>query len=149
MCYARRMTAQRFLSRLMWHRLSAEHRQWLDRETIRSLSIVMRRWAATPMDFASLLAQIERQESDAIDLGAVDVASAVQSLRFAESREANRVAEALNAYYRNANARIAISSEMISRLIPEVDSRVQPVRDRILGAMYAALAWRTASSHCD
>ncbi len=130
----RRMTAQRFLSRLMWHRLSADHRQWLERETIRSLSIVMRRWAATPMNFASLLAQIERQESDAIDLGAVDVASAVQSLRFAESREANRVADALNAYYRNANARVAVSSEMISRLIPEVDSRVQPVRDRILGA---------------
>ncbi len=131
---ARRMTAQRFLSRLMWHRLSDEHRAWLDRETIRSLSIVMRRWAATPMDFASLLAQIERQESDAIDLGAIDVASAVQAMRFAESREANRTAEALNTYYRNANARIAISSEFISRLIPEVDARVQPVRDRILGA---------------
>ncbi|MGV3482855.1 MAG: hypothetical protein ACO1RT_00405, partial [Planctomycetaceae bacterium] len=40
----------------------------------------------------------------------------------------------LNTYYRNANIRVAITSELIGRMIPEVDSKVQPVRDVILGA---------------
>jgi len=131
---ARRIAAQRFLSRLTWHRLSEVHDAWLDRGTVRNLAISLRRWAATPLDYAALMAQIERQESDAIDLGAIDVAAAVQSLRFAESREANRIADSLNTHYRNANIRIAVTSELISRMIPEVDAKVQPVRDNILGA---------------
>ncbi len=130
----RRVTAQRFLSRLTWHQLRDEQRKWLDRATVRRLEVAMRRWSATPLDYAALLAQIERQESDAIDLGGIDVASAVQTLRFAESKEANRIAESLNTYYRNANVRVAITDQMIQRLIPEVDAQVQPVRDRILGA---------------
>lgn len=130
----RRMVAQRVLSRLDWHRLSHAQQAWLDRPSIRNLSIQLHRWAATPVDYSGLLAQLERQESDAIDLGAIDVASAVQTLRFAESREANRIAQSLNTYYRNANMRVAITSELISRMIPEVDAQVKPVRDRILGA---------------
>lgn len=130
----RRLVAQRLLSRLSWHRLSEEHREWLDRSSLRNLSIQLRRWAAKPLDYAGLLAQIERQESDAIDLGGIDVASAVQTLRFAESREANRIAQSLNTYYRNANMRVAVSSELISRMIPEVEAKVQPVRDQIMGA---------------
>ena len=130
----RRITAQRFLSRITWHRLGDDQRTWLDRATIRSLEVALRRWSATPIDYAALLAQIERQESDAIDLGGIDVASAVQTLRFAESKEANRIAESLNTYYRNANVRVAVTDQMIQRLIPDVDAQVQPVRDRILGA---------------
>ncbi len=130
----RKLVAQRFLSRLTWYRLSEEHRDWLDRQSIRSLSIAVRRWAATPLDYAALLAQLERQETDAIDLGGIDVASAVQSLRFAESREANRIADALNTYYRNANVRFAVTDELVQRLIPDVDAQIKPVRDRILGA---------------
>lgn len=130
----RRVTAQRFLSRLTWHQLRDEQRKWLDRATVRRLEVAMRRWSATPLDYAALLAQIERQESDAIDLGGIDVASAVQTLRFAESKEANRIAESLNTYYRNANVRVALTDQMIQRLIPEVDAQVQSVRDRILGA---------------
>jgi hypothetical protein len=131
---SRRLAAQRFLSRLTWYRLSDEHRTWLDRSSVRNLSLVLRRWAARPLDYSSLLGQIERQESDSIDLGGIDVASAVQTLRFAQSREANRIAESLNTHYRNANIRVAITSDFIGRMIPEVDAKVQPVRDRILGA---------------
>ena len=130
----RRIAAQRFLSRLTWHQLGDEQRKWLDRDTVHKLENAVRRWAASPLDYAALLAQIERQESDAIDLGGIDVASAVQTLRFAESAEANRIAQSLNTYYRNANIRVAITDGMIERLIPEVDAKVQPVRDVILGA---------------
>jgi hypothetical protein len=81
-----------------------------------------------------LLGQLERQESDAIDLGSIDVARATQSLRFASSPDAEAVAQTLNTYYRNANIRVAVSSGLIERMIPAVDSRVQPVRQQILGS---------------
>jgi hypothetical protein len=130
----RRLVAQRFLSRLQWFGLSDAQSAWLDRESIRSLAKAVRHWALTPVDYPALLSQIERQESDAIDLGAIDVARATQSLRFAGSSDAQAVASRLNAYYRNANARIAVSGDLITRMIPEVDARVEPVRQRILGA---------------
>jgi hypothetical protein len=130
----RRLVAQRFLSRIDWHGLTIAQREWIERETVGQLANSVRRWAVMPVDYASLLGQLERQESDAIDLGGIDVARATQSLRFASSRDAESVGRTLNAHYRNANLRLAVSSSLIERLIPEVDSRIQPVRQRILGA---------------
>ncbi len=130
----RRLTAQRFLSRIDWFGLTDSQRLWLQCDSVDQLAAAVRLWAVMPVDYASLLGQIERQESDAIDLGSIDVARAAQSLRFASSPQAEAVAKSLNTYYRNANIRVAVSSGLIERLIPEVDSRVQPVRQRILGS---------------
>jgi hypothetical protein len=130
----RRLIAQRFLSRIDWFGLTDSQRIWLQRDSVDQLATSIRRWAVMPVDYASLLGQIERQESDAIDLGGIDVARATQSLRFASSPDAATVAQTLNTYYRNANIRVAVSSDLIERLIPEVDSRIQPVRQRILGS---------------
>jgi len=130
----RRLIAQRFLSRIDWFGLTAAQRAWLQRDSVDQLAAAVRRWAVMPVDYASLLGQIERQESDAIDLGSIDVARATQSLRFASSPDAEAVAHTLNTHYRNANIRIAVSSDLIERMVPVVDSRVQPVRQRILGS---------------
>jgi hypothetical protein len=78
--------------------------------------------------------QIERQETDAIDLAAIEIADAVQTLRFAESADAVRVANAINTHYRNANVRLALSQPMLERMLPAVDSKTVPVRTRILGS---------------
>jgi|GEM_PF-1457844 len=130
----RRLIAQRFLSRIDWFGLTDSQRAWLQRDSVDQLAGAVRRWAVMPVDYASLLGQLERQESDAIDLGGIDVARATQSLRFASSPDAEAVAQTLNTYYRNANIRVAVSSGLIERMIPAVDSRVQPVRQRILGS---------------
>ncbi len=130
----RRLIAQRFLSRVDWQGLSQCQREWLERDSVLQLASLVRRWAVTPIDYAALLGQLERQESDTIDLGAIDVARAAQTLRFASSPEAVAVSEQLNTLYRNANVRLAVSGDLIQRLIPEVDTRVQPVRQQILGA---------------
>jgi len=131
---ARRLVAQRFLSRLDWYGLTQPQQAWIQRDSIAQLAAAVRRWAVSPVDYASLLGQLERQESDAIDLGGIDVARATQSLRFASSQDAEAVAHALNTYYRNANIRIAVSAGLIERMVPAVDSRIQPVRQRILGS---------------
>lgn len=129
-----RLVSQRFLSRLEWVGLNDAQAEWLRRDSVASLADAVRPWAVGPVDYAALLGQLERQESDAIDLGSIDVARAMQSLRFASSTEAAQLAAVIDTHYRNANIRVAVSDQWLQRLVPEVDARVQPVRQRILGA---------------
>lgn len=126
--------AQRFLSRLEWYGLNAEHKIWLQHEAIGGLAEALQTWSVTPIDYAQLVRQLERQEDDAIDLSSIDIADAVQSLRFSKSAPSVAVADAINQHYRNANMRFAVSAEMLRRLLPPVDAKVQPVRTSLLGS---------------
>ncbi len=130
---ARRITAQRFLSRLEWDGLSESQRLWLQHPAVQDLADAVRPWAAGPVDYTRLLQQMERQEADAIDLVAIDVAATAQTLRFAAGPQPHEVADAINAYYRNANLRMAISESLLNRLLPDMPDRAQPVSQNILG----------------
>lgn len=129
----RSIVAQRLLSRLSWHALQEVHLRWLDRDSVRELAAAVRPWARGAVDYADLLGQIERQEADAIDLAAIEIADAVQTLRFADNPHAVEIADALGAYYRNANVRMAISQDMLNRMLPTIDPRSVPVNTTVLG----------------
>lgn len=130
---ARRLVAQRVLSRVTWEGLSSSQSAWLDHETVHALTERLRPWTDAPLDYVALLNQIERQESDAIDLGSIDVAGAVQVLRFSDHQPTYEVAEAINNYYRNGNLRLAVSVELLRRLLPEVPQRDTVIRQTIVG----------------
>jgi hypothetical protein len=130
----RTILAQRLLSRTDWHGLDPEQQRWLMRDSVAQLSSTIRPWAQDAVDYASLMYQIERQESDAIDLAAIDIASAFQTLRFAENATAVEVADAIDTYYRNANVRLALSQPMLQRILPTVDPMSVPVRTRVFGS---------------
>ncbi|QEG38616.1 hypothetical protein [Roseimaritima ulvae] len=130
---ARRITAQRLLSRIEWDGLSEAQRQWLQQPAVQDLADAVRPWAAGPVDYPRLLQQLERQESDAIDLVAIDVAATTQTMRFAAGPQPHQVADAINAYYRNANLRVAISETFLNRLLPDMPERAEPVSQNILG----------------
>ncbi len=128
------LTAQKVNSRIRWHGLSDSHRQWMDRDSVRQLIVALQPWIRKPVDYAALLNQIERQESNAIDLAAIDIAGAAQTLRFSDHEGTMRVAAAIDTCYRNANIRTAISQEMLRRLIPDVAPTTVPVRTTLLGS---------------
>ena len=130
----RGMVAQRVLSRVRWYGLDDVQRAWLERQSIQQLMTELQPWTRAPVDYASLLSQIERQESDAVDLATIDIAGAAQTLRFSDSQPAAMVANQINTYYRNANIRTALSQEMLQRLIPSVAPVTVPVRTNILGS---------------
>ncbi len=130
----RQVIAQRLLSRLQWHGLDDEHLRWLNRDSVADLAETIRPWARSAVDYAQLMQQMERRESDAIDLAAIDIAGVVQTLRFAESQKATSVATALDTYYRNANVRTAISDTLLQRFLPTVETQVKPVRERMFGS---------------
>ncbi|TWU37737.1 hypothetical protein Q31b_45260 [Novipirellula aureliae] len=128
------LLAQRFLARLRWHGLHAEHRLWLDNPTIDALAAAVRPLAGGAVDYASLLNQIEHQESNEIDTVSVEIAEAIQTLQHADSPQAVEVANVLNTYYRNANIRIALSERLLQRVLPTIEAKTVPVRTRILGS---------------
>ncbi len=130
----RQIVAQRLLSRLNWHGLDAEHARWLSRTSVVELAESVRPWARSAVDYAKLMQQLERRESDAIDLAAIDIAGVAQTLRFAENPQAVRVADALDTFYRNANVRMAISQTMLQRMLPTIDRQTLPVRTQIFGS---------------
>lgn len=130
----RLVISQRFLSRLHWHGLTIDAQEFLSDAQIQSLEDQMRPWAGGAVDYVKLLQQIERQESDAIDLGSVDIADAIMTLRHASDENAVNVARALTTHYRNANLRLAISEELINRFIPTVDPEIVPLRTQLLGS---------------
>ncbi|QDT12128.1 hypothetical protein [Planctomycetes bacterium K23_9] len=130
----RQLTAQRVLSRTRWHGLGTQQSQWLQRDSVQYLVSALQPWTRTPVDYAALLNQIERQESDAVDLAAIDIAGTAQSLRSSNHEGTLRVAKSIDACYRNANIRTAVSQEMLTRLIPDVAPTTVPVRTNIMGS---------------
>ncbi len=131
---SRRRLAQRFLSRLQWHRLSEEQQRWLNRESISNLARLLRTWAQDAVDYAKLLQQIEMHESDPPELASAEIAAAVQTLRHADNPLARQVAEAVDTYYRNANVRMAVSASLLERVTPEMQPQTVPVNTTILGS---------------
>jgi hypothetical protein len=129
----RALLAQRFLSRLNHYSLQGEHRQWLQQDAVMNLASVLQSWTAQPIDYARLLSDLERGETDSIDLAAIKVSEVYQSLRFSDSLDAARVAKAIDVTYRNANVRAAISVDLISRLLPAVPTRTEPINTTLLG----------------
>lgn len=130
---ARKMVAQRLLSRVVWPGLQQQHRSWLESSSLHLLTNRIRPWADAPVDYAALLAQLERQESDTLDMGGIDVATAVQNLRFSENKKSAAVASAINDYYRNANLRMAVSAELLDQLLPDVPARTTQIRQTLVG----------------
>ncbi len=130
----RAMLAKRFLARLRWHGLHPEHREWLGNDAIEQLAVAVRPWTRGAVDYASLLNQIEHQESNEIDTVSLEIAEAVQTLRHADNPVAVEVASAIDTYYRNANVRMAISQPMLQRMLPTIAPQTIPVRTEMLGS---------------
>jgi hypothetical protein len=62
------------------------------------------------------------------------VAQSYHHLRWSPAPQDRELARRLDTRYRNANVRVAISQELINRLLPSPDEIEGPVREEILGA---------------
>ncbi|MGB7347804.1 MAG: hypothetical protein WBD20_26505 [Pirellulaceae bacterium] len=136
----RSFIAQRVLSRIEWHGLDTVQQQWLDRSSVKQLVVALQPWTSKPVDYAALLNQVERQESDAIDLAGIEIASTTQTLRFSGNAGAVQVADAIDSCYRNANIRTAISQDMLRRLVPDVPQTSVNVRTNMLGSRVSGIS---------
>jgi hypothetical protein len=128
------VTAQTFLNRVLSTQATLKQRQFLDLPSVRELSILLQPMAASPVDFKSLLTDLEMLEADSEHRARVSFVAAMHSLRYADDADQVAVSQAIETHYRNANLRIALSAELLNRLLPRNKVAERPVRQNVLGA---------------
>ncbi len=85
------------------------------------------------VDVGGLLAELERFESKPNPANAVNVSHQLARLAQSSAAARQRLADTISVHYRNANARVAITDDLLNRFLPAGQPRVEPVRDRVLG----------------
>lgn len=144
---SRRELAQKFLARLTWPNLAAPHQQFLAGQVVTDVAVAIRPWASGAMDYSALLHQIEKAESNAIDLVTAEVARSMQSLEHANHPKATLLAANLDTHYRNANVRFSLSDELLQSLLPEIPTRNVPVRTTMLGSRVTGVSQINSDLH--
>ena len=128
-----RQIAQGILGRLEYARLSPAQRRFLEQPAFQAYSRELKHLAAEPVDYRGLMHQLEDYETRGLTESAHWVARAQQNLRWSHQEPVVRLGREVDAYYRNANFRVAVSADMLRRLMPEPHSREEPIDEHILG----------------
>jgi len=126
-------TATEVLRHLVYEGMTPAQRRFVAREQMHALHTELWAAVASPVGAAVLLRDIERFEETASPADAARLARHCLSLRLSPRPEHRKLARLLEMSYRNANLRLTIHRELISRLLPEKDPEDAPVREVILG----------------
>ncbi len=129
-----RELARDILYRLHSTQLSRDQEKFLCTPPFQSLDEQLQSRAAELPDLPALLAAIERYEHEFKATTAKALSLEYDILRWSSDEGVRDLAEAVNAYYRNANIRVAISETLANRMIPSQTPQLEAVEDTILGA---------------
>ncbi len=131
---AERKLARDILYRYHSTQLSSEQAALLEQPALRNFAAQLEAWAAEPVDLLALATSLENYETDNGNAHAIALAEMYDLLRWSSEAETSDLANAINSYYRNANVRVAISAELVNRLLPKEMRTAEPVQDTIQGA---------------
>jgi hypothetical protein len=130
---ATRQTAQQVLDRLTQMPLTPSQQKFVATGPIAALRSELRRWAAEPVGATAVLRDIETYERTGLPSDAYRLAKDCQNLTFSSVEGRRQLAERVDLHYRNANMRIAVTEELLNKLIPEQNMEYAPVDDTVLG----------------
>ena len=130
----RRKLSHQLLLRANSSDLSQSQTAWIQQPQIQQLIDSIRPWAAEAIDHAALLQLIEQHDSQAISFVESKIMKSIQSLRLVNSAKAQRVVHAFDQHYRNANIRIAVSEQLLRRMLPPVEPHTMPVQTSVFGS---------------
>lgn len=126
--------AQEVLSRMTDSRLTVTQIAFLKREPLVELQLALRPWAAGRVNLETLAAIIERYESGREMRYGTVIAQLQQRLTWSEDPRLQALAVQLDESYRGANMRIAMSDDLLNRMMPKQKEIITPVSDSIAGA---------------
>lgn len=124
--------ARQILHRMSSDRLTEEQRRFVAQPILAQLNEQLRLWAYQPPDYRLLLEAVEAWESGQPEAAAV-LAEQWQVIACSPWEQTTQLARQIDQHYRNANIRVAISGELINRLLPPLHTEEEEVQDRILG----------------
>jgi hypothetical protein len=129
-----RQVARLVMRRMSTAPLTRGQREFLAREPIASLKAELRRWAVEPVELSEVARHIERYERSGLSADARRLAEDCQGLALSPVPARQALGRQLEACYRNANVRLAVSRELLNRLIPERPPEYGCVDDVVLGS---------------
>ena len=121
------------LKRLNQMPMTPGQREFLTSGPLATLHTEVLRHAAQSMDPAQLLKHLERYERTGLPSDARVLANDCRYLNVASAKECQQLARRIEMHYRNANVRVAVSEDLMNRLIPKRDPEYAPVNDHVLG----------------
>lgn len=124
--------ASHIVARVERQELNAEQEALLQEPPLAEYLDELRFWRASSIQGAVLLARIEGFESVGTHSAAEPLLVAYYRLSRSAEKPARWVARCLDILYRNANLRIAITAELLNRMVPERPMEQRPVADVIL-----------------
>ena len=125
--------AREILTRLDAANATVEQQQFFAAPTWQEFTVELRKWVVEPVNYESLLDDLERLEEMGLEDAAQAVAESYQLLRWSSSPPMVELADRLNTYYRNANIRVAISADLVNRLLPHPQTVDEDVDDTLMG----------------
>ena len=100
-------------------RFRPQQQKFVTTGPVAALRVELRRWAAEPVGAAAVLRDIETYERTSLPSDAHRLALDYQNLTLSPSEGRRQLAGRVDLHYRNANLRIAVTEELINKLIPE------------------------------
>jgi hypothetical protein len=129
----RRAEARLVLDRLASSRLSRAQKKFIAEGPLAKLQTALRAWAAEDVPPAVLLAHLDQYERTGLTSDARAVANDIRSLTWSAPEEAEKLGGVLDTHYLNANLRVAVTSALANRLVPQPGTMEAQVQDVVVG----------------
>jgi hypothetical protein len=130
---ATQQLAQQALARISQTPLNANQRKFVSSGPVAALHDELRRWAAEPVGASAVLQHIETFERTCLPSDSEQLARDCQNLAVSSMEGRRHLADRVDLHYRNANLRIAVTEELINKLLPTRDLEYSNVDDTVLG----------------
>lgn len=131
---AQKKAARLTLARMASPSLSDSQRHYVNDVIPASVVTMLKQSAAGEVDQYKLLKAIEWNEQNPSGVATNYINDQFQNLMWSPEPVRQEAATQLQAHYRNANVRLAVSQNMLNRLIPDTPAVNAPVREQVMGA---------------
>ncbi len=129
----RRNLARDVLRRMESTQLNDDQLQFLASSPFDKLHQQLALFAVEPLDMVRLLADLEKFEVEPLSINARPISTQYEIARWSADPLERELANLMNAHYRNANVRVAISADFLNRVLPQM-TQYDRVTDNIQGA---------------
>lgn len=131
---ARRLAAQKFLTRLTAPVLDDQQRQFLASQLDPALIETLRGAAGEAIDLHETLQTLDDWQATRAGYQAARLARAMQGLAWQDDEASQLLVAAMNDQLRAPNLRLSVSDEMLNRMLPASQELAAPVNENVLGA---------------
>jgi hypothetical protein len=129
-----RELAQKWFARFDHMSMTSNQRQFLTSGAAAALNREMLRNTAEPVESSRLLEHMENYEKSGLPSDAHLLARDCQYLSVNTGEAQRELGDRVEMYFRNANIRLAVTAELLNRMMPKREPEYAPVQDTIQGA---------------